>query len=86
VGKRLTNLPALREIGYTDGRRPTAAGRRRLSHDPIADATVLRSACDLVIHDNGTRVAGLRLTDPRAQALLHILLLFRLHPRRVPQP
>ena len=24
--------------------------------------------------------AGLRLTDPRAQALLHILLIFRLHP------
>ena len=26
-------------------------------------------------------MAGLRLTDPRAQALLHILLIFRLHPR-----
>ena len=25
-------------------------------------------------------MAGLRLTDPRAQALLHILLIFRLHP------
>ena len=41
---------------------------------------MLRSACDPVTHDNGTRVAGLRLTDPRAQALLHILLIFRLHP------
>jgi hypothetical protein len=29
---------------------------------------------------NTTRVAGLHLTDPRAQALLHILLIFRLHP------
>ena len=48
--------------------------------DPIAGDSVLRSACDPVIHDNGTRVAGLRLTDPRAQALLHILLIFRLHP------
>ena len=26
-------------------------------------------------------MAGPRLTDPRAQALLHILLIFRLHPR-----
>ena len=54
---------------------------QKLSHDPIAGDSVLRSACDPVIHDNGTRVAGLCLTDPRAQALLHILLIFRLHPR-----
>ena len=79
LGKRLTNLPALREIGYTANRRLLAV--QRLSHDPITGDSVLRSACDPVIHDNGTRVAGLRLTDPRAQALLHILLIFRLHPR-----
>ena len=79
LGKRLTNLPALREIGYTANRRLLAV--QRLSHDPIAGDSVLRSACDPVIHDNGTRVAGLCLTDPRAQALLHILLIFRLHPR-----
>jgi len=30
-------------------------------------------------HGDGTRIAGLQLTDPRAQALLHILLMFRLH-------
>ena len=78
LGKRLTNLPALRQIGYTANRRLLAV--QRLSHDPIAGDSVLRSACDPVIHDNGTRVAGLRLTDPRAQALLHILLIFRLHP------
>jgi hypothetical protein len=78
IGKRLTNLPALRTIGYTANRRLLAV--QRLSHDPITGASVLRSACDPVIHDNGTRVAGLRLTDPRAQALLHILLIFRLHP------
>ena len=78
LGKRLTNLPALREIGYTANRRLLAV--QRLSHDPITGDSVLRSACDPVIHDNGTRVAGLRLTDPRAQALLHILLIFRLHP------
>jgi hypothetical protein len=78
VGKRLTNLPALREIGYTANRRLLAV--QRLSHDPITGNSVLRAACDPVIHANGTRVAGLALTDPRAQALLHILLIFRLHP------
>jgi hypothetical protein len=79
IGKRLTNLPALRQIGYTANRRLLAV--QRLSHDPITGDSVLRSACDPVIHANGTRVAGLRVTDPRAQALLHILLIFRLHPR-----
>jgi hypothetical protein len=76
--KRLTNLPALRQAGYTANRRLLAV--QRLSHDPITGAAALAATCDPVIHDDGTRVAGLRLTDPRAQALLHILLIFRLHP------
>jgi hypothetical protein len=78
LGKRLTNLPALQQIGYTANRRLLAV--QRLSHDPITGAEVLHAACDPIIHDNGTRTAGLRFTDPRAQALLHILLIFRLHP------
>ncbi len=78
LGKRLTNLPALRQIGYTANRR--LLGVQRLSHDPITGADALHSACDPVIHGDGTRTAGLRFTDPRAQALLHILLIFRLHP------
>jgi hypothetical protein len=78
IGKRLTNLPALRQIGSTANRRLLAV--QRLSHDPITGAEALASTCDPVIHGDGTRVAGLRLTDPRAQALLHILLIFRLHP------
>ena len=78
LGKRLTNLPALRQIGYTANRR--LLGVQRLSHDPITGADVLHATCGPVIHDDGTRIAGLRLTDPRAQALLHILLIFRLHP------
>lgn len=78
LGKRLTNLAALRQIGYTANRRLLAV--QRLSHDPITGTDVLHTTCDPVIHDNGTRVAGLRFTDPRAQALLHILLLFRMHP------
>jgi hypothetical protein len=79
LGKRLTNLPALRQIGYTANRR--LLGVRRLNHDPITGAGALHAACDPVIHGDGTRTAGLRFTGPRAQALLHILLIFRLHPR-----
>jgi hypothetical protein len=78
LGKRLTNLSALRQIGYTANRRLLAV--QRLSHDPISGAAVVQATCDPVVHPDGTRVAGLRLTDLRAQALLHILLVFRMHP------
>ena len=36
IGKRLTNLPALREIGFSANRR--LLGVQRLSHDPIRAA------------------------------------------------
>jgi hypothetical protein len=78
IGRRLTNLPALREIGFTANRRLLDA--QRLNHDPISGTEALQAACDPVIRDDGTRTAGLRFTDPRAQALLHILLIFRLQP------
>ncbi len=78
IGKRLTNLPALRRIGFTANRRLLAV--QRLSHDPVDGATALAQVTDPVTTDTGTRVAGLRLTDPRAQALLAILCVFRLLP------
>ena len=40
----------------------------------------MHAVCDPVRHHDGTHVAGLPFTDPRAQALLHILLMFRLQP------
>ena len=78
IGKRLTNLPALRQIGFQANRRLLAA--QKLSHDPIAGAAALAQVTDPVITPAGTRVAGLRLTDPRALALLHVLCVFRLLP------
>src|SRR2546429_554261 len=78
LGKRLTNLPALRQTGNTANRRLLAA--QRLSHDPITGAEVLHATCDPIVRDDGARIPGLRLTDPRAQARLHILPVFRLHP------
>jgi hypothetical protein len=76
VGRKPTNLPALRKIGFTANKR--LLGVQRLSHDPITGAEAFHTTCDPIIHPDGTRTAGLRFTDPRAQALLHLIVLFRL--------
>jgi hypothetical protein len=78
IGKRLTNLPALREIGFTANRR--LLGVQRLSHDPTRGADVFTAVNDPIVTDTGKRIAGLRFTDPRAHALLGALLVFRLLP------
>jgi hypothetical protein len=78
IGKRLTNLPALRQIGFTANRR--LLGAQTLSHDPIAGAAALSQVTDPVITPAGTRVAGLRLTDSRSLSLLAVLCVFRLLP------
>ncbi|MCA1677166.1 MAG: hypothetical protein LC799_34970, partial [Actinobacteria bacterium] len=78
IGKRLTNLPALREIGFSANRR--LLGVQRLSHNPIRAAQALTAVNDPLITDTGTRIPGLRFTDRRVQALLHALLMFRLLP------
>ena len=64
IGKRLTNLPALREIGFSANRR--LLGVQRLSHDPITGADALTAVTDPVITDTGTRIPGLRFADPAA--------------------
>jgi hypothetical protein len=79
VGRRLTNLPALREIGFRANRR--LLGVQRLGHDPISGAEAFHATCDPIVHADGSRVAGLRFTDPRAQALWHVLVMFRLLPQ-----
>src|SRR3954451_18992860 len=78
IGKRLTNLPALREIGFSANRR--LLGVQRLSHDPTAGARAFTTVTAPVVTDTGARVAGLRFADPRAHALLGALLVFRLLP------
>jgi hypothetical protein len=79
IGKRLTNLPALREIGFSANRR--LLGVQRLSFDPARGADMLAAVNDPIITSAGTRIAGLRFADPRAHALLSALLVFRLLPR-----
>ena len=78
IGKRLHNLPALRQIGFTANRRLLRV--QTISHDPADGATAITATCHPVTTDTGTRVAGLRLTDPRAHALLATLCQFRLQP------
>jgi hypothetical protein len=79
IGKRLTHLPALREIGFSANRRLLRV--QRLSHDPTDGADALAAITDPVTTASGQRVPGLRFTDPRVQALLSALCVFRLLPR-----
>ncbi|WP_201779869.1 hypothetical protein, partial [Lentzea aerocolonigenes] len=77
IGRRLTNLPALRQIGFSANRRLLRV--QRLSHDPITGADAFHTTCDPILTQAGDRIPGLRFTDPRVHALLHTLLVFRLH-------
>ncbi|MDQ5833548.1 MAG: hypothetical protein M3550_10905 [Actinomycetota bacterium] len=78
IGKRLTNLPALREIGFTANRR--LLGVQRLSRDPITGADALTTITNPVLTDTGTRITGLRFGQQRSHALLTALPTFRLQP------
>jgi hypothetical protein len=78
IGKRLTNLPALREVGFAANRRLLDV--QRISHDcAIGEAAlgkVLRP-----VEVGGQRAAALPFADPRVQALFGALVLFCLLPR-----
>jgi hypothetical protein len=78
IGKQLTNLPALREVGFTANRR--LLGVQRLSHNPIRATEAFTAVHHPIITNDGHRIAGLPLGDRRAQALLQALLVFRLLP------
>jgi hypothetical protein len=78
IRKRLTHLPELREIGFCANRR--LLGVQRLSHNPIRAAEAFHAVHDPIITDDGARIAGLRLGERRAHALLQALQVFRLLP------
>jgi hypothetical protein len=75
IGKRLGNLPALREIGFSANRR--LLGVQRLDHDPIIGARDLHTLTDPIVTSSGSRIPGLPLGRPRSHALLSALLTFR---------
>ena len=77
IRKRLTNLPAMRKVGFTANRRLLHV--EQLSHDPAAGAAAF-TAVTAPTDVDGQHAAGLRFGDPRAQALLAVLLVFRLQP------
>ena len=78
IGKRLHNLPALREIGFTANRRLLRV--QTISHDPITGADALHAITAPVCTASGTHVPGLRLGEQRSHALLQALLIHRLLP------
>ncbi|MGH3495152.1 MAG: hypothetical protein ACRDQ1_18225, partial [Sciscionella sp.] len=78
IGKRLTNLPALREIGFSANRRLLRV--QRLDHDPITGIVALHTITDPITTEHGTRVSGLPLGQQRSHALLAALQLFRIQP------
>jgi hypothetical protein len=78
IGKRLHNLPALREIGFQANRRLLDV--QRLSHDCLIGEDAFRQLNEpaTVL---GQRASALRFADPLVQALFCALLVFRLLPR-----
>jgi hypothetical protein len=78
IGKRLHNLPALREIGFQANRRLLHV--QKLSQDCAVGEDAFQRVNEPVVV-NGQRGSALRFADPLVQALLCALLVFRLLPR-----
>src|SRR6202795_2298145 len=74
VGKRLHNLPKLREIGFAANRRLLEV--ERLSHDCMLAEDTLQ-AIDSPVKAGRQRASGLRFADARVHALWHAIILFR---------
>jgi hypothetical protein len=74
IGRRLSNLPALRKVGMNANRRPLDV--QRMSHDgTIGEDTF--AALTRPTRVAGRRVPALRFGDPRAMALFGALVVFR---------
>lgn len=77
VGRHLSNLSALRKIGFAANRRLLCA--ESLSHDCHLGEDRLRALTQPVARDR-QRTSGLRFDDPRVLALMQALCLFSLVP------
>ena len=77
IGRRLHNLPALREVGFKANRRLLDV--QRISHDCSIGEDGFH-AIQRPRMVNEQRASGLRFQDERVQTLLHALVLFRLLP------
>jgi DNA-binding HxlR family transcriptional regulator len=74
IGKRLHNLPKLRDIGFAANRRLLEV--ERLSHDcMLAEETI--QAINRPVTVGCQRASALRFADPRVHELWHAIILFR---------
>lgn len=78
IGKRLCNLPTLREVGFSANRRLLAV--QRLSHDPRIGADAIGALTSPTLTPTGARIPALPFDSTRTQALLAALVIFRLLP------
>jgi hypothetical protein len=77
IGRRLSNLSALRKVGFQANRRLLDV--QRISHDcAIGEVAFARVSRPVTVE--GQRAAALRFADPVVQALLSLLVIFRLLP------
>jgi hypothetical protein len=77
IGKRLHNLPALREVGFKANRRLLDV--QRISHDcSIGERGFQAIQRPRIVHNQ--RASALRFGQDRVHALLHALVLFPLLP------
>ena len=74
IGKRLCNLPALREVGQQANRRLLRV--ETTSHACLLSEDALQATQRPAVQGE-QRASALRFTDPTVQALLRVLLLFR---------
>jgi hypothetical protein len=77
IGRRLHNLPALREVGFRANRRLLDV--QRISHDCSIGEDAFHGLQRPRVVEN-QRASALRFEDERVQALLHALVLFRMLP------
>ncbi|MFS8086440.1 MAG: hypothetical protein ACMG6H_12480 [Acidobacteriota bacterium] len=77
IGKRLCNLPALRQIGFQANRRLLDV--EQVSHDCTLGEAAFQQVNQPTVVD-GQRASALRFGEPRVQALLNVLVLFCLVP------
>jgi hypothetical protein len=74
IGRRLCNLPKLREVGFAANRRLLDV--EHISHDCILAEDAFQ-AINGPVAEGRQRASGLRFADPRVHALLHAVILFR---------
>jgi hypothetical protein len=75
IGKRLTNITALREIGFQANRRLLEV--QRISHDPALGEDTLRTMEQPLVV-NGVRTSAMPFANKGVQQLLQALPIFRL--------